>query len=113
MDTELKTFIDYIETAKTDLNIQRQIAFNLECNDLTLDIIDKSIALANNLESIAKSGSYKVNYLNQFRSNLDSILGNIPMRGQKDPNIVNQQGEQWKIQVKQQFENQWFGKFLF
>ncbi|MFW5721437.1 MAG: AAA family ATPase [Bacteroidota bacterium] len=105
METELKTFIDYIENVKNELNILRQIAFNLECNELTLDIFDKSIALTNNLETLAKSGNYKINYLNQFRSNLDSILGNIPMRGHKDPNIVSQQNEQWRTQVKQQFEN--------
>ncbi|NOQ25831.1 MAG: AAA family ATPase [Bacteroidales bacterium] len=105
MDLQLKEFLDYIETAKSDLNNQRQMAFDLECNVITLDIIDKSIALVDEIKSIASSKGYKINYLNQFRSNIDSILSVIPLRGQKDPNIVNRQDENWRKQVRKQFED--------
>ncbi|OFX47730.1 MAG: ABC transporter ATP-binding protein [Bacteroidetes bacterium GWC2_33_15] len=105
MDLQLKDFLQYIETAKAELNIQRQMAFLLECNVLTLDIIDKSIAISDRIKTIASDKSYKINYLNQYRSNIDSILNAIPLRGQKNPDIVNQQAEDWRKQVKQQFEN--------
>lgn len=105
MNKQLYEFIEYIDLAKNDLNVQRQIAFELECNSITLDVIDKSIALAERLKSIAVSGDYKINYLNQFRSNFDSILNTIPLRGQRNSNIVNQQNNRWKAQVKEQFDN--------
>lgn len=105
MNKQLDEFIEYIDSAKNDLNVQRQIAFELECSGITLDIIDKSIALAEKLRSIAVSGDYKINYLNQFRSNFDSILNTIPMRGYRNSNIVNQQDDRWKTQVKEQFDN--------
>lgn len=105
MNKQLDEFIGYIDLAKNDLNVQRQIAFELECNSITLDIIDKSIALAEKLKSIAVSGNYKINYLNQFRSNFDNILNTIPLRGHKNSNIVNQQDDRWKTQVKEQFDN--------
>lgn len=105
MDLQLQDFLKFIEAAKAELNIQRQMAFDLECNGLTLDTIDKSIALIDRIATIASDKSYKINYLNQYRSNIEAILNAIPLRGQKDPNIVNQQNDDWRRQVKQQFEN--------
>lgn len=105
MDLQLKDFLEYIDKAKVELNNQRKMAFDLECNELTLDIIDKSIAISDKLKTIASDKSYKINYLNQYRSNIDSILNAIPLRGHNDPNFVNHQGEDWRKQVKKQFED--------
>lgn len=105
MSVEIKNFIDFITNAKSDLNIHRQIAYELECNETTLEVFDKTIGLATNLEEKALNGDLKVNYLNQFQSNLNNILANLSFRGQRDINFIAHQNKQWKIQVKNQFEN--------
>lgn len=83
MSTELNNFITFIQQAKKELNLHRQGAFELNCNETTLDIFDKVIVLTSDLEEKATQGELKVNYLNQFQSNVNSILSTLPFRGIK------------------------------
>ena len=104
MNPQLKTFIDFITTSKNDLNLHRQVAFELGCTDSILETFDKTIALSSTLEERALNGDLLVNYLNQFQANLNAILSNLQFRGQKDTSFFSQQNEAWKIQIKTQFE---------
>lgn len=104
MSVEFENFIQFIETAKRDLNVHRQGAFELECNALTLDNIDKVISLTSKLEDKAKQGELKINYLNQFQSNLESILSTLPFRGQPNSTFLTHQNAHWKSQVKNSLE---------
>lgn len=104
MSKQLENFLAFIEQAKENLNIDRQAAFELECSESTLDILDKVIALTNMLEEKAKVGDLKVNYLNQFQSNLNSILSSLSLRGHKDINFIAHQDDNWKTSIKQQIE---------
>lgn len=100
MSTEIENFIQFIDTAKRDLNVHRQGAFELECTSLTLDNLDKVISLTSKLEDKAKQGELKINYLNQFQSNLESILSTLPFRGQPNSSFIAHQSEHWKSQIK-------------
>ncbi|MBS0646947.1 MAG: ATP-binding protein [Verrucomicrobia bacterium] len=104
MSAEIDNFLQYIDTAKRDLNVHRQGAFELDCNALTLDNIDKVISLTSKLEDKAKQGELKINYLNQFQSNLESILSTLPFRGQPNSSFIAHQNEHWKSQIKNNLE---------
>src|SRR5690554_2562752 len=104
MSAEFENFIQFIETAKRDLNVHRQGAFELECNALTLNNIDKVISLTSKLEDKAKQGELKINYLNQFQSNLESILSTLPFRGQPNSSFIAPQNAHWKSQIKSSLE---------
>lgn len=104
MSKQLENFLAFIEQAKENLNIDRQAAFELECSESTLDILDKVIALTNMLEEKAKVGDLKVNYLNQFQSNLNSILSSLSFRGHKDINFIAHRDDNWKTSIKKQIE---------
>jgi hypothetical protein len=104
MSAEIDNFLQFIDTAKRDLNVHRQGAFELDCNALTLDNIDKVISLTTKLEEKAKHGELKINYLNQFQSNLESILSTLPFRGQPNSSFITHQNEHWKSQIKSNLE---------
>ncbi|WP_347156410.1 AAA family ATPase [Pontibacter chitinilyticus] len=104
MSAEIDSFISFIETAKKDLNVHRQGAVELECNASTLDNIDKVISLTSKLEDKAKQGELKINYLNQFQSNIQSILSTLPFRGQPNSSFIAHQNEHWKSQIKTSLE---------
>lgn len=104
MNDQVKSYIDYINSAKQNLSIQKQFALELGCSKSTIEILDKLIVLVDKLESIAKNSSHRVNYLNQFRSNLENILGSMPLFGQ-NLDIINHQNDQWKAQTKEHFDN--------
>lgn len=101
----IEQFLKFIETAIEDLNIHRQISFEIGCSDTTLEIIDKTIALSTILVNKVKNGDFKINYINQFQSHLTNIINTLPFRGNKDANFVNQQNPQWKSQIKLQIDN--------
>lgn len=101
----IEQFLKFIEPAKDDLNIHRQVSYEVGCNDSTLEIIDKTIAISSTLVEKVKNGDFKVNYLKQFQSHLTNIINTLPFRGYKDTNFVSQQNEQWKTQIKEQIEN--------
>lgn len=106
MDEEqIKKFIEFISQAKMDLNLHRQIAFELNCSEDTLEVFDKTIGISSTLEQKANNGDLKVNYLNQFQSNINSILGTLQFRGQQDASLVQQQNDSWKSEQKVHFEN--------
>lgn len=104
MNPQLEAFLTYIESAKKDLNIHRQVSFELSCNESTLDIIDKIIVLITSIEDKAATGNYQINYLNQFRTNIDSILGNLPFRGQQNTSFIPSQNEHWVTQNRNNIE---------
>lgn len=104
MSEQLDIFIKYIEKAQKELNVHRQGAFELDCNTLTLDNLDKVISLISKLEEKAKQGELKVNYLNQFQSNIESILTTLPFRGHPNSAFIAHQNEHWKMQIKNNLE---------
>jgi hypothetical protein len=104
MNQQLQAFLTYIQTAKNDLNIHRQVSFELECNESTLDIVDKIIALVTLIEEKATAGNFQVNYLNQFRSNIDNVLNSLPFRGQQNTSFIPQQNENWIKQNRANIE---------
>ena len=104
MSTELNSFIALIHQAKKELHIHRQGAFELNCNESTLDIFDKVIVLTSDLEQKATQGELKVNYLNQFQSNVNNILSNLPFRGHRDSSFIVRQDEHWKETNKEHLE---------
>lgn len=104
MSAELDKFITFVQQAKKEFNNHRQGAFELGCNESTLDIFDKVIALSSTLEEKAKQGELKVNYLNQFQSNLNSILSTLPFRGHHDSTFISHQNDHWKQTNKQSLD---------
>jgi ABC-type cobalamin/Fe3+-siderophores transport system ATPase subunit len=106
MSKELENFLAFTNQAKENLNIDRQGAYELGCSETTLNILDKVIALTNMLEEKAKEGDLKVNYLNQFQSNINNILSNLSFRGHKDTKFIAQQPQNWRDSFKQQIEGQ-------
>jgi ABC-type cobalamin/Fe3+-siderophores transport system ATPase subunit len=104
MNQQLQAFLTYIQTAKNDLNIHRQVSFELECNESTLDIVDKIIALVTLIEEKTTAGNFQVNYLNQFRSNIDNVLNSLPFRGQQNTSFIPQQNENWIKQNRANIE---------
>lgn len=104
MTQQLQNFLDFISTAKADLNLHRQIAFELGCSEADLDVLDKVIGLSTEIEDKSRQSSYPINYLNQFQSNIDSILGNLPFRGQKDTSFMPVGNDNWSMSVKSQLE---------
>jgi ABC-type cobalamin/Fe3+-siderophores transport system ATPase subunit len=104
MSKELENFTTFIQQAKKELNIHRQGAFELNCEETTLDIFDKIIVLTSDLEQKATQGELKVNYLNQFQSNVNSILSTLPFRGHPDTSFITHQNEHWKETNRKQLE---------
>lgn len=104
MSTELNSFITFIQLAQKELNLHRQGAFDLNCSENTLDILDKVIVLTSQLTEKATQGELKVNYLNQFQSNVNSILDTLPFRGYQDTSFIAHQNEHWKESNKRHLE---------
>lgn len=104
MSTELNSFITFIQLAQKELNLHRQGAFDLNCSENTLDILDKVIVLTSQLTEKATQGELKVNYLNQFQSNVNSILDTLPFRGHQDTSFIAHQNEHWKESNKRHLE---------
>src|SRR5690606_21349216 len=103
---QLQNFLTFISTAKADLNLHRQVAFELECSENSLDILDKVIGLSTEIEDNASRSNYPINYLNQFQSNINSMLGSLPFRGQKDTSFMPANNENWNLNTKRQLEQQ-------
>src|SRR5699024_3188502 len=104
MEEQLKNFANFISQAKEDLNLHRQIAYELGCSQGILNILDKILNLSNELENKAEKGHLKVNYLNQVQSNLNSILGSLRYRGQNDATFINNLSEERRKQSRIDFE---------
>ena len=104
MSTELDNFTIFIQLARKELNIHRQGAFELNCDANTLDLFDKVIVLTSDLELKATQGELKVNYLNQFQSNVNSILSILPFRGYPDSSFIAYQNGHWKETNKKHLE---------
>lgn len=104
MTKELTDFIEYIQKARKELNIHRQGASDLECSEVTIENLDKVILLSSSIEDKAKQGELKVNYLNQFQSNIESILSTLPFRGQPNASFLNHQSDHYKNQIKSNLE---------
>ena len=104
MSKELENFVEYIQKAQNEFNVHRQGAFELRCNEITLNVFDKIILLTSRIEKKAKEGELKVNYLNQFQSNIESILLTLPFRGQPNSSFISQQTERWNAQIKESLE---------
>ncbi len=104
MSTETEDFIKYIKNTINELNLHRQIAYELDCNEVTQNSFDKIIALVDSLHKIVNTENIKVNYLNQFRTNIEQIRQYLPFKEQKETNFISQQDENWKIQQKNSFE---------
>ena len=104
MSKELTDFVQYIQKAQNEFNSHRQGAFDLGCNSETLESFDKLISLTSSLENKAKQGELKINYLNQFQSNIESILSILPFRGQPNSSFLAHQNEHYKSQIKNSLE---------
>lgn len=104
MSTELNNFTTFIQQAQKELNLHRQGAFELNCSENTLDIFDKVIVLTSELEHKAIQGELKVNYLNQFQSNVNSILSTLPFRGHQNSSFIAHQNDHWKLTNKNQLD---------
>ena len=104
MSNALEPFNEFVDKAKRDLNLHREIAFKVNCSDEVLEIFDKIISIAQGLQEKANQGNLKLNYLNQFQSNLNSILNNLQYRHQNDSNFIDNQGDQWKENLRNQIE---------
>jgi ABC-type cobalamin/Fe3+-siderophores transport system ATPase subunit len=104
MITELDNFTTFIQQAKKELNLHRQGAFELNCDETTLNIFDKIIVLTSDLEKKATQGELKVNYLNQFQSNVNSILSTLPFKGHQDTAFIAHQNEHWKETNRKRLE---------
>ena len=104
MSKELTDFVQYIQKAQNEFNSHRQGAFDLGCNSETLESFDKLISLTSSLENKAKQGELKISYLNQFQSNIESILSILPFRGQPNSSFLAHQNEHYKSQIKNSLE---------
>ena len=104
MNTELDNFTTFIQQAQKELNLHRQGAFELNCDENTLNIFDKIIVLTSDLEQKAIQGELKVNYLNQFQSNVDSILSTLPFKGHQYATFIAHQNGHWKETNRKRLE---------
>ena len=104
MHADLNSFINFIKNAIKELDIHRQGAIKLGCDEVIISVFDGIIALVTNLFYEAKQGELKINYLNQFQSNLEVILSLLPFRGQRDISFLDHQHIQWKDQIKNNIE---------
>lgn len=104
MNEQIKQFKDYLKSISTEFEYYLQYAKELDCNDFTIDKIVKAQSIANDINKLVEQGDIKINYLNQFRVNLDGILGTFQYRGNKDFSFVKKQGEQWIIDQKKNTE---------
>lgn len=104
MNTIVKDFGDFINSAIEDLKNHKIVATELKCNEETINNFDKVVVLANALNEIAINENIKINYINQFKTDLNNILGTLPFRGTKDFRFIARNNEEWREQIKKQFE---------
>lgn len=104
MNTELNTFLDFIKNTKKEFEIHRQGAIKLDCSEETIATFEKVIELTGFIKAKAIQGDLKVNYLNQFETNLTSILNMLPFRGREDASFISHQNNYWKEQHKKKLE---------
>ncbi|CAD5277586.1 MULTISPECIES: AAA family ATPase [unclassified Imperialibacter] len=100
MKEELKPFIDFFSSAKRDLNLEREVAFEVGCSEAALQILDEAIFASGIVEEKFTIGHLKINHVNQFHPNISSIQGALRFRGQPDSSFVRQQDDDWKNDAK-------------
>jgi len=100
--TQKETFIQFIDTALTQLNQHRQVAFECEVEQSVLDLHDKLIDHCGTIKELVSNTELSVNYINQFQRDINQALGHFPFRGR----IFNVIQEPQKIQIRTNIENQ-------
>ena len=104
MKEQIIQFQTFLKTTLDTLNNYKIYAQTLGCNDGFVNSIDKVISISNELILILSDEKIKINYLNQFRQNLNNVINSFQYRGQQDFSFINQQGEQWIQQQRIQTE---------
>ncbi|MDN4164452.1 AAA family ATPase [Cytophagales bacterium LB-30] len=100
--TQKETFIQFIDTALTQLNQHRQVAFECEVEQTVLDLHDKLIDHCGTIKELVSNTDLSVNYINQFQRDISQALGHFPFRG-RNFNVIQ---EPQKIQIRTNIENQ-------
>lgn len=100
--TQKETFIQFIDTALTQLNQHRQVAFECEVEQSVLDLHDKLIDHCGTIKELVSNTELSVNYINQFQRDINQALGHFPFRGR----IFNVIQEPQKTQIRTNIENQ-------
>lgn len=100
--TQKEIFIQFIDTALTQLNQHRQVAFECEVEQDVLDLHDKLIDHCGTIKELVSNKELSINYINQFQSDINQALSHFPYRGR----IFNIIQELQKIQIRTTIENQ-------
>lgn len=100
--TQKETFIQFIDTALTQLNQHRQVAFECDVEQGVLDLHDKLIDHCGTIKELVSNTDLSVNYINQFQRDISQALGHFPFRGRNFSVIQEPQ----KIQIRTSVENQ-------
>jgi ABC-type cobalamin/Fe3+-siderophores transport system ATPase subunit len=100
--TQKETFIQFIDTALTQLNQHRQVAFECEVEQSVLDLHDKLIDHCGTIKELVSNTELSVNYINQFQRDINQALGHFPFRG----GVFNVIQEPQKTQIRTNIENQ-------
>jgi len=104
MDSHIEVFVEFIKTTIDELNLHRQIAFELGCSEDAQDSFDKFIALSDALEKLVISNNIKINYLNQFRTNIEQLRQYLLFKEQKDTSFLSGD-ESWRLDIKNRLED--------
>jgi hypothetical protein len=79
--TQKEIFIQFIDSALTQLNQHRQVAFECEVEQSVLDLHDKLIDHCGTIKELVSKTELSVNYINQFQRDINQALGHFPFRG--------------------------------
>lgn len=99
---EKNTFLEFIEISIKELNLSKQKAVQLEVEQQFLDMFDKFISHCLVLKNLVNSSELSVNYLNQFKNDIESAFYFFSFRQDLDLSTINNFHRQ---RAKKEIEN--------
>ncbi|WP_295799567.1 DUF4435 domain-containing protein [Mucilaginibacter sp.] len=88
MNEKTENFIEFVEKAKDEYLVTRKIAIDAKSDEKLLDFYDEiNYFLKCLIDTVAKE-DYKINYLNQFREDIQLSFNYLPYRGQPSNDFV-------------------------
>jgi len=82
MNQDTTNFIEHVLSVKNEFLIQRQIAIDAKTDENLLDLYDRITDFLKEVVYTVSTANLKINYLNQFKNNIDAFLGFFPYRAQ-------------------------------
>jgi ABC-type cobalamin/Fe3+-siderophores transport system ATPase subunit len=101
--TKKESLLTRFDFILSELGIHRQLAFDSEVNEITIDLLDKIIEHINDLKKLICKTELPENYLNQFENDINQTIQTLPYRQQTNINIQVLTDTQ-KLLIKQTIE---------